>query len=572
MAAGVKEAGFSLFAEIQFKDKQKAYNQFWDKYKRPPLEEYWEYIIKRRDVLVPQDIRERKGSFFTPPQWVELSQKYMTDVLGTNWQDEYYIWDCAAGTGNLLAGLVNKHNIWASTLDNADVNVMKERIKNGANLLENHLFQFDFLNGDFMNLPENLLEIINDEEKRKKLVIYINPPYAEAMNRTDATKAKTDVNRTAAEKKYVEIAGKSIRELFIQFLIRIYMEIPGCTIANFSKLKNLQSPNFENFREAFKPKLKKLFLVPAYTFDNVKGQFPIGFYIWDTKEKKTFKEIKADVYDKEGDYIGKKKVHSYSNYQYINDWLKRYVDNTVEENENKNPIVMCCIGNDFQHNNFVNINFNSEIRGIGNAKGIAKFKITKYNIIEASIYFAVRKSVKAEWFNDRDQFLFPNDGWKDDTEFQNNCFVYTLFNNNIQSKHGINQWIPYTEKEVNANDNFKSNFLTDYIAGKIKFEKNELFEEYNVRNGKMEFSDEAKDVLDNGKKIWKYYHSFKNVKVNASFYDIKEFFQERDDEGRMKAKSDNDDYKLLLSALKQSLKTLVSKITPKIYEYGFLLR
>jgi len=39
MAAGVKEAGFQLFAEIQFKDKQKAYNQFWSKYKRPPLEE-----------------------------------------------------------------------------------------------------------------------------------------------------------------------------------------------------------------------------------------------------------------------------------------------------------------------------------------------------------------------------------------------------------------------------------------------------------------------------------------------------------------------------------------------------
>ena len=95
---------------------------------------YWENILSRKDLLVPQDIRERKGSFFTPPQWVELSQEYLSNVLGTDWQDEYYIWDCAAGTGNLLAGLVNKHNIWASTLDTADVNVMRDRIKNGANL------------------------------------------------------------------------------------------------------------------------------------------------------------------------------------------------------------------------------------------------------------------------------------------------------------------------------------------------------------------------------------------------------------------------------------------------------
>ncbi len=37
-----------------------AYRQFWKVYKRPPLEEYQDYIIERRDLLVPQDIRERK--------------------------------------------------------------------------------------------------------------------------------------------------------------------------------------------------------------------------------------------------------------------------------------------------------------------------------------------------------------------------------------------------------------------------------------------------------------------------------------------------------------------------------
>jgi hypothetical protein len=38
------------------------------------------------------------------------------------------VWDCAAGTGNLLTGLTNKYNIWASTLDTQDVDVMYERI------------------------------------------------------------------------------------------------------------------------------------------------------------------------------------------------------------------------------------------------------------------------------------------------------------------------------------------------------------------------------------------------------------------------------------------------------------
>jgi len=143
------EMGMFSSRTTTFNDGQKQHNQFWNKYERPPKEEYWDYIVERRDLLVPQDVRERKGSFFTPQIWVELSQKYIADVLGENWQDEYYVWDCAAGTGNLLTGLINKYNVWASTLDRQDAEVMKDRIKNGANLLEDHVFQFDFLNDDF---------------------------------------------------------------------------------------------------------------------------------------------------------------------------------------------------------------------------------------------------------------------------------------------------------------------------------------------------------------------------------------------------------------------------------------
>ena len=94
-------------SSVHFKDDQIAHTQFWNKYTRPPREEFWDYIIDRRDLLVEQDIRERKGAFYTPLKWVELSQQYMADYFGENYQDEYYIWDCAAGTGNLLNGLTD---------------------------------------------------------------------------------------------------------------------------------------------------------------------------------------------------------------------------------------------------------------------------------------------------------------------------------------------------------------------------------------------------------------------------------------------------------------------------------
>ncbi len=249
------------------------YSQFWKQYKRPPVKEYQDYIIKRRDLLVPQDIRERKGAFFTPRKWVELSQKYIADYLGKDWEDEYYIWDCAAGTGNLLAGLSNKYHIYASTLDIADVNVLHERIKSGANLLEKHVFQFDFLNDEFSKLPLSLQKIINDEEKRKKLIVYINPPYAEVSS--PGKNGKPEVNKSKTHEKYTNILGTAGREIYTQFLIKIYKEINHAIIDEFSKLKILQGSAFCNFRKVFNPKLEKIFLAPANTFDNVKGKFPI---------------------------------------------------------------------------------------------------------------------------------------------------------------------------------------------------------------------------------------------------------------------------------------------------------
>lgn len=280
--------GVFNFDETSFNDKQKAHQTFWNIYERPPKREFWDYIIQRRDLLVSDDVRERKGAFFTPKIWVEKSQEYLAKILGQDYQDEYIIWDCAGGTGNLLSGLINKANLYLSTLDKSDVSIVKERIKNGAKLLENHVFQFDFLNDDFYSekVPKSLQEILKDKEKLKKLIIYINPPYAEAGNKskmsgTGEHKAKVARDNLICE-KYKNELGKANNEVFAQFFMRIYKELNGVILASFSKLKNLQGSNFKKFREVFKAEFKGGFMVPADSFDNVKGQFPIGFLVWDT--------------------------------------------------------------------------------------------------------------------------------------------------------------------------------------------------------------------------------------------------------------------------------------------------
>jgi len=557
-------------ATITFKN-QEAYTQFWKRYKRPPIVQFQDYIIERRDLLVPQDIRERKGAYFTPRIWVDLSQKYLADYLGENWQDEYYIWDCASGTGNLLAGLTNKYNIWASTLDQADVNVMHERIQHGANLLESHVFQFDFLNDDFSKLPQALLEIINDENKRKKLIIFINPPYAEATSSKTVTGTGENKGGVTTQFKINEYLnpkiGNATNEIFALFMANIYEKIPNCILGQFSKLKFVNGSNFKKFKEYFLADYVSGFIVPADTFDNVKGNFPIGFTIWNTAKKSKINTIATDVFDRKGNFTGVKNFYGELPNN-INKWIKIYDD--------KVNLGLCFMGNpspDFQHNSQLYTSLK---------KGIEHFNFwnfTKNNLLVGTIYFSVRQVIEASWLNDRDQFLYPNDGWQTDNEFQNDCLAFTLLNgqNRISANDGINHWIPFTESEVNAKEKFASNFMTDFINGKLKVDQtdNTLFANESkivvYDNKLLEFSAEAKAVFDAGRELWKYYHSQKDINVNASFYDIREYFQGRNEKtGRMNNKSADGKYTELIADLREKQNILADKIKLKIYKYEFL--
>ena len=371
-------------------------------------------------------------------------------------------------------------------------------------------------------------------------------------------------------RNYQSLMGKANSEIFAQFFTRIYQEIPNCVLAEFSILKILQAPKYSDFRKFFRAKLIKTFLVPADTFDNVKGDFPIGFFIWYTSKIEIFERTKADVYDAKGNLVGIKEVQSYDTSKYISDWLEE----NSKRNSNENIGHLASVGNDFQNQRMIFID-NDEKKNW--KKGGRHTIITAENLIVSSIFFAVRKAIPATWLNDRDQFLYPNDGWISDAEFKYNCLTFTLFNNNIQSKFGTNHWIPFTEQEVNARDKFESNFMADFIKGKPKppqksFKTLSILFEPEVTYGRAPilFSAEATAVFDAGKELWKYYHSQPDCNVNASLYDIREHFQGRNEAGKMNNKSTNQTYTNLIGNLREKLKQLADKIEPKVYEYGFL--
>jgi hypothetical protein len=542
-----KISGMLFSADIGFSDSGEAYSRFWNKYKRPPAKEYQQYMIKRRDLLVPENIREVKGSFFTPKIWADKSKEYLAAVFGKDWQDEYYIWDCAAGTGNLLAGLTNPYNVWASDIELGNVETIQSLIDidENLNLLSGHVFQFDFLNDKFEKLPRGLRDIINDPEKRKKLIVYINPPYAESGGGigTGTNKPEVVVQHSSHD-FFLPSLGKASHELFSQFMARVVWHFPAAHLAVFSKLKYVNSYNFQQFREFFRAAFKKGFVCKANTFDNVAGDFPIGFLIWELNNQTFPSKIKLDVYNVDKKKTGIKTF--FNGKKYINDWFRQIEAGTSEE-----IAVLHSKGIDFQNNRGVWLCIN-QTRGGG-----SHFPVADNNLIETVIYFAARHCISPTWLNDRDQFLYPNDGWIKNTEFQHDCLIFMLFHgqNRISCVDGVNHWIPFTEKEVNAKEKFASNFMSAFLKDKT-------------------ISPEAAAVLNAGRELWKYYHakikSNNTVSVNASFYDIREFFQGRKEGGTMNTKSNDETYNALIKNLRETQKTLAAKIEPKVYEYGFL--
>ena len=289
-------------------------------------------------------------------------------------------------------------------------------------------------------------------------------------------------------------------------------------------------------------------------------------------------------------------MFSHDGARFIIEWLRQYYDK-----ENKHLAYHRYSGTDFQHSKDVYITLSPYKADIEQVKGNW---ITMKNVIPMVIFFAVRHCIDATWLNDRDQFLYPNNEWQTDTEFQSDCLIYTLFHgqNRISSEHGINHWIPFTEDEVDAKEIFQSHFMSDFIHGRIKktvrteeeqkeyerdgknYHVGDAFEEQpkstNLQDGSspLVLSNQAKAVMDAGRELWRYYHQqpIAKEKPDASFYDIRLYFQgtKTTKSGKLQMNTESEDktYTALIADLRQKQKELAKHIEPKIYEYGFLRR
>ena len=124
-------------------------------------------------------------------------------------------------------------------------------------------------------------------------------------------------------------------------------------------------------------------MVPANTFDNVKGDFPIGFQIWYTGTVDYFQQAEADVYNAKGEFLEKKNLYSYDQDLFIINWLRQYYN----KNE-KHYAYLRYLGTDFQNNKGVFITLKPSDNDLKQVKGNW---ITPNNIIPMVTYWATAR-------------------------------------------------------------------------------------------------------------------------------------------------------------------------------------
>lgn len=573
---------FSLEGKIYELGNKEGYRQFWAIYHKPPKEEYRNYLLERRDSLIPLDERSFKGAFYTPLAVVDKAYDKLTETLGSNWQKEYIVWDMCCGVGNLEVKHSNQRNIYMSTLDVADVDVMKAT----KTCVASQRFQYDYLNDDITDdgkidynltnkVPESLRKAIADG---KKILVLMNPPYAESGD-TLGNEAKSNVASTRIAKTMKDY-GYATRELFTQFVARIAKEIPIATLAMFSTLKYVNSSNFEKFREGWYAKYLGGFVVHSKAFDGLKGNFPIGFLVWSTnqieKNKNPIGEITTDVLDKNTQPIGEKRFQCIESNSLLSNWIIRPKANKVDVIPLKNATTPATASKDLRGTKWANDAIaclvikgpdvqNASTQsilssGYGSAGTIF---VTTQNLWQAVIVFAVRGLVKPTWLNDRDQFLQPSEPLTD--EFKNDCLIWMLFNgSNLTASANdlewngknwsiVNHFIPFTEEEVNATDRFESDFMVQYLADKT-------------------FSNQAEQVLKAGKELWKAYFAHTDVRTvrdelklnraDVGWYQIRKALQARNSSG--------DFQPISFKPFEDAYKELTLKLQPQVYELGFL--
>jgi len=554
------------------------FNAFFSHYARKysPVEK--NKFAEISDRLIEDTNRRNKGEFYTPTLFVDYAHKMISEALGDDWKDQYVVWDNCCGTKNLTRDYRFKE-LYCSTLEEAELEIGKKYNPEAC------AFQYDFLNDDLEKLPKGLLEAF---EQNKKIVFFLNPPYGKPSGMTrngigDNT-VNTNINAEMLEKQYG--IGSSMLEMqFIYRIIKITEKycLSNATIAMFNKTTYLTAPACKQLRNYIFSKYGYVngCEIDGSIFNNV-GGCGISFMIFSTKIQN--KNIVCDIIkqnEQQIDIIKQKIVYNTDNSKTLTNYAKfGFSKNKISVPFIKSPLNITntekyvpdnFVGWYFSHSNDV---FQSQqMIGLLNSFAHVGWAVTPENYENCCCAFSARRLIKCEFYNDKDQFLYPNTEHQNYKLFVNNSIIFSLFNDksNTASLRNVtcnnklwdikNEffWMSKSEIESLANEYNNDDCYNDAHTSPERFVYKKLQE--------IELTPEAQAVLNKAcdivRKTFKYRELFNEdhpeYQINnwdCGWYQIKSLAKEY-------AKDDLEEFKKLY-------KTLADTMRPMVYELGFL--
>ncbi len=549
------------------------YNKFWSMYYKIKTVDEITAIRRKMDRMTEENLRRRTGEFYTPLPFADEAFEYLQKTVGEWWLDENFrLWDMAAGTGNLEFNFSPDilKRCYISTLIQDDADYCK------SIFTEATVFQFDFLNDDESKLPEKLRNDLADPNI--KWIIYINPPYATANNyKLDKTINKDKVADTSIRKQMAaEKLRNSSQELFSQFIYRISKIFSNriAYLGIFSTLRYIVAGTDQEFRDkVFRYKFERGFVFSSQNFQGCTGKFSVGFLVWNLSNQIPIEsqKILLDIYNPDVEQIGEKTFSTSRSNELLNKWIERprrtkkfppmvsalkFCDKNIRCDimaENFLADFMC-MSNDFIHQGYTS--FLSGVYAGGSA-----ISVTAENFEQCMIIHMVRRLPKRTLFNDKDQFMQPTRELS--REFICDAVIWSLFapSNQTVSLRDVeyegevyqiaNNFYPFELAEIKSWE-CSSPAMRLQIFRAVE----DRFAALWIKNHRDELSTAAISVLNSARTIYKRFY------LELERLDVAKWKIETWDAGW---------YQIRMSLNATiDLSELSKKLEPQIYEFGFL--
>lgn len=550
-----------------------------------------DYSIKERDRLtavcdrlIEDSTRRFQGEFFTPTEWVDEAHRMIEKEFGEDWKEKYVVWDPACGTGNLTRDYKFKE-LYVSTLNQCDIDVMNQMGYNP----EATKFQFDFLNNSDDKLPGVLKKVL---EEKKPMIVFMNPPYGRSSGINKFGSINKGLSNTIiSQQMRNNDLGMSSSQLYTQFLYKcLKISKNNVNIATFIKPLYLSGESYKKFRNLYLDKFKYInsMLFQAAHFNNVSIQWGIEFSIWKpgkTADKNNFDHVVKDLVKGKIGIIFEKNIYNTDSKNPLNKFIN-YISILKDYPKLSSGLIVkeTQYGSGLDKNSFStlvsnanNVMKNSQsvyiING-GISENVGKIPINNTTFYKAITIFTARKTIKGNWINDKDEYLAPNTEHPDYKQWNNDCLVYSLFNNSSNQSSLrdiiykdkkwdiINEWFWMSQDDINM-------LAEEYKINEIEHDIKNFGEERFVYSKLLEtpLSKDAQEILNKAIKLT--IDSFKYRKImieeypeyhlntwDAGWYQIKKILK----------KYMPDEFKKFVKLYKE----FEDRMREGVYKFGFL--